>query len=166
MLTKGDSTSFLCMNAMNKDTLNHYFDLLEETMKENNLLNSPTKVYNVDETGIPQDPKTPKVITIKETKKVRYHSTGRKGQITVVACGNAAQASNSGCIDAALDSVLDVARDTSLDPLDSHFDTYSQIECEGSILQEFSDVRPLSPIKVVSIRIWIKHQQVKACLRT
>ena len=417
VLRKGDSTSFLRMNAMNKDTLNHYFDLLEETMKENNLLNSPTKVYNVDETGIPLDPKTPKVITVKGTKKVRYQSTGRKGQITVVACGNAAghvlppliifdaknirqawtrnevpgskygasdngwintdlfeswfyelflpnpikdrpllllldghsthyqpdiinvakehdvivlclpphtshstqpldcgvfsplkaqwktachdffqknpgkiitkfnfnelfsqswlkslvpanliagfktcgicplnrkalkavpycsgsnnsdekvvdsiaansnevfknisiqagsgqqttiesvhsknvsieveededfspeekllynrrfeegynlsidpkynrwlrkkhpelllpnQASNSGCIDSALDSVLDVARDTSLDPLDSHFDTYSQIECEGSILQEFSDVRPLSPIIVVS----------------
>ena len=56
------------------------------------------------------------------------------------------QASNSGCIDAVLDSVLDVARDTSLDPLDSCFDTYSQIEYEGSILQEFSDVRLLSPI--------------------
>ena len=45
---------------------------------------------------------------------------------------------------------MDVARDTSLDPLDSRFDTYSQIEYEGSILQEFSDVRPLSPITVVS----------------
>ena len=83
VLRKGDSTSFLRMNAMNKDTLNYYFDLLEETMKENNLVNSPTKVYNVDETGIPLDPKTPKVITIKGMKKVRY-------QITVVACGNAA----------------------------------------------------------------------------
>ena len=70
VLRKGDSTSFLCMNAMNEDTLNHYFDLLGKTMKENNLLNSQTKVYNVDETGIPLDPKTPKVITVKGIKKV------------------------------------------------------------------------------------------------
>ena len=45
---------------------------------------------------------------------------------------------------------MDVARDTSSDLLDSHLDTHSQIEYEGLILQEFSDVRPLSPIRVVS----------------
>ena len=67
------------MNAMSKDTLNHYFDLLKETIRENNLLNSPTKVYNVDETGIPLDSKTPKIITAKGTKKVHYQSSGRKG---------------------------------------------------------------------------------------
>ena len=78
------------MNGMNKDTLNHYYDLLEETMKENNLLDFPTKLYNFDETGIPLDPKIPKVKAIKGMKNVRYQNTGRKGQITVVAYGNAA----------------------------------------------------------------------------
>ena len=34
VLRKGDSTSYLHMNAMNEDTLNHYFDLPEETMNE------------------------------------------------------------------------------------------------------------------------------------
>ena len=89
VLRKGDSISFLRMDAMNKDTLKQYFDLLEETLKENNLENSPMSIYNVDETGIPLNPKTPKVVTAKSTKKVRYQSTGRKGQLTVVACGNA-----------------------------------------------------------------------------
>ena len=66
---------FLCMNAMNEDKLNHYFDLLEETMKENKLLNSPTKKYNVDETGVPLVPKTPKVITVKAAMQLGmfYH---------------------------------------------------------------------------------------------
>ena len=90
VLRKGDSTSFLCMDAMNEDTLKQYFSLLEDTLKENDLINSPTKLYNVDETGIPLDPKTPRIVTVKGTRKVRYQSTGRKGQITVVACGNAA----------------------------------------------------------------------------
>ena len=90
ILRKGDSTSFLRMDAMNKDTLKQYFSLLEDTVKENDLINSPTKLYNVDKTGIPLDPKTPRIVTVKGTRKVRYQSIGRKGQITVVACGNAA----------------------------------------------------------------------------
>ena len=64
--------------------------MLEDNLKENDLLNSPTKLYNVDETGIPLDPKTPRIVTVMGTRKVRYQSTGRKGQITMVACGTAA----------------------------------------------------------------------------
>jgi len=70
VLRKGDSTSFFHMDTMNEDTLNQYFDLLKDTLKQNNLLNFP-KLYNVDETGIPLDPKTPpRVITVKGTKSV------------------------------------------------------------------------------------------------
>ena len=49
-------------------------------------LNSPAQIYNIDETGISIDPKAPNVVTKTRTRKVRYRSTGRKGQITVVAC--------------------------------------------------------------------------------
>lgn len=89
VLRKGDSTSFLRMDAMNEETLKHYFDLLEETLQANNLRNSPTRIYNADETGIPLDPKAPKVATVKGTKKAQFQSTVRKGQITIVACDNA-----------------------------------------------------------------------------
>ena len=78
------------MDAMNEDTLKHYFDLLEDTLKEHNLLDSPSQLYNVDESGIPLDPKALKVVTMKGTKKAQYQSPGRKGQITIVTCGNAA----------------------------------------------------------------------------
>ena len=90
VLRKGDNTSFLRMDAMNSDTLKQYYDLLEDTLKEHNLHNSPSQLYNVDESGIPLDPKAPKVVTVRGIKKARYQSPGRKGQITVVACGNAA----------------------------------------------------------------------------
>ena len=68
-MRKGDSTSFLRMDAMNKDTIDHYFNLLEDTLKEHNLLDAPSQLYNVDESGIPLDPKAPKVVTVKGTKK-------------------------------------------------------------------------------------------------
>ena len=54
------------------------------------LQNSPSQIYNVYETGIPLDPKAPKILVPKGIKKPRYQSPGQKGQITEVACGNAA----------------------------------------------------------------------------
>ena len=42
--------------------------------------------------GVPFNPRHPKVVSEKgrQTKKVRYRCSGRKGQITIVACANAA----------------------------------------------------------------------------
>ena len=90
VLRKCDSTAYLRMDAVNNETLKQYYDLLEETLKENNLMDSPSCVYNVDEMGIPLDPKAPKVVAPVGMKKVRYQSPGRKYQITVVGCGKAA----------------------------------------------------------------------------
>ena len=78
------------MDAINKDTMKQYFNLLENTLKEHNLLDSPSQLYNVDETGMPLDPKAPNIVTKRGVKKVRYRSSGKKGQVTIVACGNAA----------------------------------------------------------------------------
>ena len=88
-LRKGDNTAHVRMDAINSETMKHYFDLLESTLKDNNLMNAPSQIYNVDESGMPLDPKAPNIVTKTGTKKVRYRSTGRKGQITIVACGNA-----------------------------------------------------------------------------
>lgn len=78
------------MDAINEDTMKQYFNLLENTLKEHNLLDSPSQLYNVDETGMPLDPKAPNIVTKRGVKKVRYRSSGKKGQVTIVACGNAA----------------------------------------------------------------------------
>ena len=88
-LRRGDNTAHGRMDAVNEDTISHYFTLLKQTLKENNLTNSPGQIYNVDESGVPLDPKAPNVVTKKGAKKVRYRSTGKKGQITIVACGSA-----------------------------------------------------------------------------
>ena len=89
-LRKGDNTAHVRMDAINSETVNHYFDLLESTLEDNGLIYSPSQIYNVDESGIPLDPKAPNIIAQTGTKKVRYRCTGKKEQITIVACGNAA----------------------------------------------------------------------------
>ena len=89
LLGRGDNCAQVRMNTINNDTMKQYFDLLEDTLKEHNLLQHPSQIYNVDESGIPLDPKSPNVVSKKGVKKVRYRSAGKKGQITIVACGNA-----------------------------------------------------------------------------
>ena len=68
-LRKGDSTAHVRMDAVNKETLTEYFDLLEDTLKQHDLQNSPSQIYNVDETGIPLDPKASKILVRKGIKK-------------------------------------------------------------------------------------------------
>ena len=61
------------MDAMNRDTMEHYFSLLHETMVTHDLLEKPAQIYNVDESGVPFNPRPPKIISAKGrgTKKVR-----------------------------------------------------------------------------------------------
>ena len=88
-LRRGDNTSYLRMDAVNEDTMKQYFDLLEDVLTEHNLKDLPSQIYNIDESGMPLDPKALNVVTKPGVKKVRSRSTGHKGQITIVACGSA-----------------------------------------------------------------------------
>ena len=88
-LRRGDNTSHLRMDAVNGDTMKQYFDLLEDVLTEHNLKDLPSQIYNMDESGMPLDPKALNVVTKRGVKKVRSRSTGQKGQITIVACGSA-----------------------------------------------------------------------------
>ena len=67
-----------------------YFDLLEETTEKNDLMDKPAQIFNLDETGMPLDPKPPKVVTVRGAKHAATVSTGSKSQITVLSCCNAA----------------------------------------------------------------------------
>ena len=44
--------------------------VLKKPLQENGLINSPERIYNVDKTGVPLDPKAPNVVTRKGTKMV------------------------------------------------------------------------------------------------
>lgn len=88
-LRAGDATASTRMNAINKKNMRRYFKLLKSVYDEFDFQNSPERIYNMDETGVPLDPRPPKVVAEKGKKKVRYRCSGLKSQITVVGCGSA-----------------------------------------------------------------------------
>ena len=76
--------------ASNTVVIHRYFDLLEETLRENKIANRPAQIFNCDETGMPLMHKPPKVIA-GVGQKHPYTITGSdRSQITVLACANAA----------------------------------------------------------------------------
>ena len=77
---------FRCTNS---EAIQNYYKLLKTTLTEHNFLGEPWRIYNVDETGMPLDPRKPRVVTKLGTKKVRVMGSGNKHQSTVVACANA-----------------------------------------------------------------------------
>jgi len=54
-LRRGDNIAHVCMDAVKKLTIDHYL-LLMEILETYDFLNSPGKIYNVDESGMPLDP--------------------------------------------------------------------------------------------------------------
>lgn len=52
-LRKGDPTANVRMDCLNKKTMDKYFDFLKDTLVENNLMESPSRIYNVDKTSMP-----------------------------------------------------------------------------------------------------------------
>ena len=60
--------------------------MLQEIFDEHNFYGHPEAVYNMDETGMPLEPRPPKVIA---AKGQNYQTSGQKQQITVVGCGSA-----------------------------------------------------------------------------
>lgn len=56
--------------ATDGECLERYCDILEDTLKKNNIFNNPMRIYNCDETGMPLNPKGIKVIAKMGSKAV------------------------------------------------------------------------------------------------
>ena len=89
-LRKGDALAVSRFQALTADNLKEYYDLLKTTLETHGLMNLPSRIYNMDESGMPLDHKPPKVVAPKGMKKVHCRTSGSKGQITIIACANAA----------------------------------------------------------------------------
>ena len=72
------------------EVLAAYFDLYEKVVVEYDTINKAAHIFNVDETGMPMDYLPPKV-WCKSGTKTACITTGRKTQVTVVGCANAAR---------------------------------------------------------------------------
>ena len=88
-LRSGDSTAGVRMDAMTIENMKVYFDLLREVYDKFDFENHPEAIYNMDETGVPLEPRPPKVVAKRGQKKVRCRTSGQKAQITVIGCGSA-----------------------------------------------------------------------------
>ena len=77
------------MNAINESNLKTYFNLLDTILEENDLKSHPELIYNMDEFGLPLNPRPRKVVAYEGQKKVRYQCSGSKSQITILGCCNA-----------------------------------------------------------------------------
>ena len=62
-LRKGDATANVQMDCLSPETMKQYFDLLKDVLEENDLMESPGQIYNVDETGMLLDHRPPKIVT-------------------------------------------------------------------------------------------------------
>jgi len=72
------------MDAISQESISRYFDLLESTLKKHQLEDCSGQIYNMDETGMPLDPRPPNII-----EKGKLQAVRQKEQITVIGCGNA-----------------------------------------------------------------------------
>ena len=59
-----------------REALSNYFDLLEKTLKQSNLIDQPCSIFNLDETGLPFDPHPLKIICKKGQKHPVTTTTG------------------------------------------------------------------------------------------
>ena len=76
--------------ALNPHIVKEFFDLLHKTLTQHSILNSPTQIYNCDETFLPLDYTREKAVTAKGTKNVYCQALGISDHITVLCCASAA----------------------------------------------------------------------------
>lgn len=85
-----ETLSYARAIASSREVIDDYFDLLEETLAQNDLPNKPSQIFNCDESGFPLLPEAVgKLIAVKGQKHFWVNSAGDKAQITVLACASA-----------------------------------------------------------------------------
>ena len=76
--------------AADRSVLDKYFAILKSTLVDNNILNKPRHIYNVDESGFPLAPRAPKTIAAKGSHNPSSVTSATKNQLTALCCVNAA----------------------------------------------------------------------------
>ena len=89
----GETFAYRRATATNPETINNYFDQLEEILVFNSLGSCPSCIYNIDESGFPLQHRPGKRIAVRGQKHVTVPVSNDKTQITVMACVNAAGSS-------------------------------------------------------------------------
>ena len=85
-----EKLAYVCAIMVNREIIEAYFNLLEETLTKNGIMDNPGVIFNVDETGMPLEHKHEKAVAQKGVRNVTALTSGRKTNTTVIACGSAA----------------------------------------------------------------------------
>ena len=85
-LRKVDNLERCRAEALSVEVVNNYFNLLENTLTQSNLLSKPRQVYNCDETFLPLNENKDKVIALKNTKAIYSQAMGSTEHITMLCC--------------------------------------------------------------------------------
>ena len=89
-IRKAEGVSMSRAEGMNKEEVLKYFELLTKILTENELLDKPLNIFNMDETGLQLNNVPGKVVALKGSKDVHVVTSQERGEtITVVACCNA-----------------------------------------------------------------------------
>ena len=75
--------------ASDPTVMQRYFDMLEDVLMKNEIIDRPFHIFNMDESGMPLAPKSIKCVFKKGDRNPVAPSSGDKTQITVVACVSA-----------------------------------------------------------------------------
>ena len=93
MLRTAELVSYARAVCTSPEIIQQYYDVLETTLLENDLMNKACQIYNLHETRMCLDPDPPKVVTLKGTKHATCVTTGNKIQIMVIGrCSASGQA--------------------------------------------------------------------------
>ena len=73
--------------GLTKETMEKFFDMYEKVLRKNDLLSSPERIYNIDETALNTDPRSSKVL-VRRTNKTSYlkSASGGKTCYTALFC--------------------------------------------------------------------------------
>jgi len=88
-LRSAESLAFHRAISVTTEVVDNYFDLLEETLHQNDLLSKPSLIFNCDESGMPLSHRPGHCIARKGQKHVTPAVSGNKSQITILACASA-----------------------------------------------------------------------------
>ena len=90
-LRKPETVTSARAKGLSQETVNKFFDLLEAKLESAGVKNQPSRIYNLDETGLNTDPKLHKLLCRRGVKDAQaILPTEGKAMYTVLFCGNAA----------------------------------------------------------------------------
>ena len=75
--------------ATDEHVIDHYFEMLTDTLSNNGLMHKPMQLYNCDETGMPLGAYHHKVVAQAGSNPTCITSNSSKSQVTVLACVSA-----------------------------------------------------------------------------